>query len=287
MQAEQDTVAGTGAWIAAARARESARPDRLFDDPWADLLAGDEGRARLAASEGAGGENRFLPVRTRFFDDVLVEATGWATQVVLLGAGLDTRAYRLDLPPSLHVYELDLPGPLAAKEASLRSVGARPVCERHPVAVDLRTGWSGALRDAGFDPSAPTAWLAEGLLFYLDAASVEAMLTAAALSGSRALLALDTFGTGLLRLAGMQAWIEQRSRAGQPLPFCTDDPADLVRRNGWPRCDLTQPGQRAANYGRLPPIPEDWAGGADPTLRSYLVVAASPAASPRTGASSP
>jgi len=274
MQAQDDTVAGTGAWIAAARARETARPDRLFDDPWAHLLAGDEGRARLAASEHTGGENRFLPVRTRFFDDVLVEATRWAGQVVLLGAGLDTRAYRLALPPSVHVYELDLPGPLAAKEATLRSVGARPVCERHPVAVDLRTDWPGALRDAGFDPAAPTAWVAEGLLFYLDAASVEAMLTAAAaLSGARALLALDTFGTGLLRLAGLQAWIEQRSRAGRPLPFCTDDPADLVRRNGWPRCDLTQPGQRAANYGRLPPIPDDWAGGADPTLRSYLVVA--------------
>jgi O-methyltransferase involved in polyketide biosynthesis len=80
-EAAGTAAAGTTAWIAAARARESARTDRLFDDPWAGLLAGDGGRIRLAAGERAGGENTFLPVRTRYFDDVPVAASGgrrWA-----------------------------------------------------------------------------------------------------------------------------------------------------------------------------------------------------------------
>ena len=86
----------TAHWIAAARARESERADRLFDDPHAAVLAGRRGRAALVASEGAtGGENEFLPIRTRFFDDVLRTAVDRLEQVVLLGAGLDTRAFRL------------------------------------------------------------------------------------------------------------------------------------------------------------------------------------------------
>lgn len=65
----------TAAWIAAARARESARPDALCRDPWAAGLAGERGRTALARSEAAGGgENVFLPVRTRHFEDALVDA---------------------------------------------------------------------------------------------------------------------------------------------------------------------------------------------------------------------
>lgn len=273
-----DPASGTAAWIAAARAKESARPDRLFSDPWAEALAGETGRARLAASERAsGGDNAFLPVRTRFFDDVLTGAMPWARQVVLLGAGLDTRAYRLPLPPEVAVFEIDHEGPLAAKEALLRDV--RPRCERIAVAADLRTDWSAALLEAGFDRTAPTLWLAEGLLCYLDADTVQALLTGAAeLSQARAEFAADLFGTGLLSQPGTAAWLAQRARAGLPPPFCTDDPVALFERSGWMSCAITEPGQSAANFGRLREVPDNRTGGADPTLRTYLTVAASPAA---------
>src|SRR6185369_6428060 len=80
-------------WIAAARARESERPDRLFHDPYAAGLAGARGVAIMQASERAsGGENPYLPVRTRWFDDVIGAALAVGVdQVVMLGAGLDTR----------------------------------------------------------------------------------------------------------------------------------------------------------------------------------------------------
>ncbi|MGK5741382.1 SAM-dependent methyltransferase [Micromonospora sp. URMC 103] len=272
MGSEDLAVTGTAAWIAAARARESARSDRLFNDPWAHLLAGELGRARLAASErAAGGENAFLPVRTRFFDDVLLEATRWARQVVLLGAGFDTRAYRLALPKATTVYELDHRGTLAAKESVLQAAGAAPVCARLTIGVDLRTDWSAPLLDAGFDPGAPTVWLAEGLMFYLESPTVQALLSqTASLSQTRSTLAFDVFGTGLLRLPAMKSWIEQRQRTSQPLPFCTDEPAALVRRCGWHRCVITEPGQEAACFGRLSSRRD---GGVDPTTRTYLLAA--------------
>jgi hypothetical protein len=119
--------ARTANWIAAARARESARSDRLFHDPWAAELAGPPGVDQLA-----GPENPFLPVRTRFFDDLLEETATWAAQVVLLGAGFDTRAYRLNLPADATVFELDRAEVFAAKEGVLATAESR--CHRRTVA---------------------------------------------------------------------------------------------------------------------------------------------------------
>jgi methyltransferase (TIGR00027 family) len=124
-------VIGSAYWIAATRTRESARPDRLFDDPWAAVLAGDRGVAAMERSEAAGGgENAFLPVRTRFFDDVV--AARATDQVVLFGAGLDTRPYRLPLPPHLTWYEIDRPEPLDEKWAVLDGVEPRCAFVRVP-----------------------------------------------------------------------------------------------------------------------------------------------------------
>jgi methyltransferase (TIGR00027 family) len=101
-------VIGTAHWIAAARARESARQDALFRDSYAAARAGERGRTLLARSEAASGgeENVSLPIRTRYFDDALREVTGRIPQVVLLGAGFDTRAFRLPPPQAVTVYEI-------------------------------------------------------------------------------------------------------------------------------------------------------------------------------------
>jgi methyltransferase (TIGR00027 family) len=107
--------------MAAARARESERPYRLFDDPLAAALAGPEGFAWLERMEPVprfGGPALYVVVRTRFFDDFLLYACWGAgvRQVVLLAAGMDARAFRLNWPPGTRLYELDRPEVLAAKE---------------------------------------------------------------------------------------------------------------------------------------------------------------------------
>jgi methyltransferase (TIGR00027 family) len=108
-----------------------------------------------------------IVIRTRFFDDWLrsVAIDGRLRQVVLLGAGMDTRAWRLPWAPGTRVFEVDRPGPLNGKTAELARAGATLACERRPVDADLATGWGERIVRAGFDPTAPTAWLAEGILF--------------------------------------------------------------------------------------------------------------------------
>lgn len=219
--------------MAAARARESARPDRLFDDPWAGRLAGEAGEAALRASEAVTGENRFLPVRTRFVDEAVLSASSWSDQLVLLGAGYDTRAFRLPLPGRIRVFEVDHAEVLARKDAVLETAGAVTPLERVVVAADLEDDWSSALVMAGFDPSATTTWVAEGVLFYLDGATVGRLLEGSGtLSHARAALCLDTFGPGLLRLPGMAMALRQREASGLEPPFCTASPSELLARHG-------------------------------------------------------
>lgn len=269
-------LATTAHWIAAVRAGESARPDRLFDDPYAAALAGARGFAMREASErAAGGENAFIPVRTRYFDDVLTAAVdcGAVGQVVLVGAGMDTRAYRLGLPEHLAVFELDRAQVLEEKEAVLAGAGASPRCRRHALPVDLAEPWSGPLRAAGFDPGTATAWLAEGLLFYLSDESVRFVLSeAAALSAAGSLCIADVMGTGVRSLPVMRPYLRWLAGSGLPPPFATDDPDTLFSSCGWRPVSIASPGQANVSYGRIPPRPAG-APAIDPANRVSLVVA--------------
>ncbi|MGV9803048.1 SAM-dependent methyltransferase, partial [Mycobacterium sp. NPDC003449] len=109
-----------------------------------------------------------MAVRTRFFDDYFAEAgRAGIRQAVILASGLDSRAYRLPWPDGTVVYEIDQPEVIEFKTRTLAGLGAEPTAQRRTVPIDLREDWPAALRAAGFDPAAPTAWCAEGLLIYL------------------------------------------------------------------------------------------------------------------------
>jgi methyltransferase (TIGR00027 family) len=177
-------VGGTALGVARVRAAESRRPDRLFDDPYAEAFVAAAGE-QAPGTDGVPRENVVLNfinsviVRTRFFDDYLLDAcAGGCRQVVLLAAGLDTRAFRLAWPDGTQLFELDLPDVLAFKQDVLGARGAQPRCPRVGLPVDLREDWPAALTGAGFQPTVPTAWLIEGLLIYLSAAEADRLLTA-------------------------------------------------------------------------------------------------------------
>jgi methyltransferase (TIGR00027 family) len=109
-----------------------------------------------------------MAVRTRHFDRLFTDAADTGVrQAVILAAGLDARAYRLPWPDGTTVYELDQPEVIAFKTETLAGLGAEPRADRRAIAVDLRDDWPKVLLDNGFDPSQPTAWIAEGLLIYL------------------------------------------------------------------------------------------------------------------------
>ncbi|MER5355683.1 SAM-dependent methyltransferase [Kitasatospora sp. NPDC002551] len=186
-------VSRTALSVALVRAYESSRPDPLFVDPYAAAFAAaadvplpasgpDSGLARTLVAHGV--------LRTRFYDDRLLAAG--ADQIVLLAAGLDTRAHRLDWPVGTRVFELDLGPVLAFKEQVLAALAAEPRSRRTVLPADLlEPHWPDRLVDAGFDPARPSAWLAEGLLVYLapeDAAGLLTAVAALAAPGSRLLL---------------------------------------------------------------------------------------------------
>lgn len=186
------SVGLTALGVAGGRAIESKRPEALVVDPYADALiaAADADLPTPTRLPHPGYEDdeefermwarmaTHMGVRSRFFDDFL--ADGWADgirQAVILASGLDARAWRLDWPDEAVVFEIDQPKVLAFKDEVLADRG-EPRCARHAVAIDLRADWPAAMRAAGFDPTRPTAWLAEGLLPYLPDEAEHALLTA-------------------------------------------------------------------------------------------------------------
>jgi methyltransferase (TIGR00027 family) len=198
------SVGATATMVAAARAIASRAEHPLIDDPFAEplvravgvdlltrLAAGDVTPSDLGADTERGLQRMVdnMAVRTMFFDDFFLDAAeAGIKQAVILASGLDSRAYRLPWPAGTMVFEIDQPDVIAFKSRTLAELGARPTAQRRTVAIDLRDDWPTALEAAGFDPSVPTAWSAEGLLGYLPPEAQDRLLdtvTALSAPGSR------------------------------------------------------------------------------------------------------
>ncbi|BBZ11001.1 class I SAM-dependent methyltransferase [Mycobacterium branderi] len=207
MRTENDTwdittsVGSTALFVATARALEAQKPDPLAVDPfaevfcravggdWAGVLDGKVPDHQLKTDDFGRHFVNFQGARTKYFDNYFRQAAdAGVRQVVILAAGLDSRAYRLPWPGGTTIFELDQPQVLEFKREVLAEHGAQPRAERREVAVDLREDWPQALRDSGFDPAKPSAWIAEGLLIYLPATAQHQLFTgidALAAPGSR------------------------------------------------------------------------------------------------------
>ncbi|MFF0458482.1 class I SAM-dependent methyltransferase [Nocardia africana] len=132
-----------------------------------------------------------LIARTVYFDEYFAAASAAGIrQVVILASGLDARAYRLEWPSGTVVFEIDQPKVLEYKNSVLAD--AHPTADRRAIGVDLRQDWPKELWDNGFDPTAPTAWLAEGLLRYLPGEAQDRLFgDIAALSAPGSRIALN------------------------------------------------------------------------------------------------
>ena len=247
-------LGATAGWTAAVRAVETSRPDALFNDPWAADLAGEEGRGW---AEGRAPEMLApMIVRTRFFDDFLLHATtpGGVTQVVLLGAGLDTRAQRLAWPPGTSLFEVDQAEVLHRKQKVLGRAGATARCARHvSLCADLSSdAWTDQLLEAGLDSQAAAAWLAEGFLFYFDGEAIASLLervSGLAAPGSR--LGFDIPDRAVFTHPMTRPWIEMQAAAGAPWIGTIDDPGAVLGALGW-EATLTECGAADAHYGCWP-----------------------------------
>jgi methyltransferase (TIGR00027 family) len=259
-------VSRTALLMAVLRTAEGKRADLLVDDRLAPaFVAAAGGGDTPAAALLPPGASWFLAIRTRFFDDaVLAACAAGVRQVVLLGAGLDARAFRLAWPPGVRLFELDLPELFAFKEPVV--AGATPKCTRIVVPVDLRADWTGPLTAAGFDGAAPTGWLAEGLLAYLDrpgSDQLRAAVTALSAPGSH--LAFDHLhSVASDRPAMRDTSTAIRRTAGAELSTM-DSPDRWLAEYGWQARTASMP-DVAAGYGR--PLPPD----GDPVAAQALIL---------------
>jgi methyltransferase (TIGR00027 family) len=216
----------------------------------------------------------FLSIRTRYFDDVLLAAVrdNGLKQVVLLGAGMDARAFRFDWGLDLKWFEVDRPEVLGFKQTILESQGAKTRCQRITVPVDLAQDWKTPLIQAGFEPNRPTAFLLEGLLIYLEPKAVDLLLTSVSdIAAPGSWLGTDMASADFLKDPARQAQLARLRRDGCAWIFGVNDPALFIEKFGW-RASYARPGEPGADFGRwTDPVPPRDAPGVP--QRSFLITA--------------
>ncbi len=246
-------VSDTAFLVAHHRAVESARPDALFHDPLAARLAGDRGRAMAQASPAAAMTGWTVAIRTRIIDEYIARTLTRGVDVVVnLGAGLDTRPYRMELPAALRWIEVDYPAVIAFKEERLRGETAR--CHLERVGLDLADAVARRALLARLDVEATRLLvLTEGVVPYLDVAQAAAL------------------ADDLRALARLQAWVVDyvspeshayRRRAGldrhmrqAPFKFQPPDWFAFFAAHGWHPREIRYLAEEGAHLGRRAPLP--------------------------------
>lgn len=253
-------IGATAVAVAKFRAIETTRPDRLFSDPLAEVLVAEAG---MPGTDGITLEAiGMIPMlrrvydatvfRTRFLDDhVLSAVEDGCCQIVLLAAGLDTRAYRLPVGDGAAFFEIDFERMLDFKNNALERHNVRPLTNRIAVAADLTEDWGDRLIAGGFDPSVQTIWMAEGILMYFTLAQNDALLTTISkLSAPRSRFLFAANGPGWLTDTAskdLRAVVEQ---AGVAFKSHVDDPGSWLSPAGWDVRTVDTLENYGAQFGR-------------------------------------
>jgi methyltransferase (TIGR00027 family) len=242
-------VSDTARWVAVYRARESARPDALFLDPFAQLLAGDRGQAIAALMPRQARNGWPMIARTKLMDDLILATIEQGCDcVVNMAAGFDTRPYRLEVPSSLRWVEADLPALIEEKEQLLKD--AQPRCQLRRIKVDLADSSARAamLKDA-MGPSTAVLVITEGLLLYLDEAQVHSLaMDLGAQAGIRWWI-LDLASPALLEMMKKSMGPQL---ANAPMKFGPVNGVAFFEDLGWRATHVQSVLRAAARFHRLP-----------------------------------
>jgi methyltransferase (TIGR00027 family) len=248
-------VPDTAFLVAAFRARESERPDALFRDPLAARLVGDRVPELVHRMPGSFFGGWSLVIRTVVIDRLIAGALAAGADVVLnLGAGLDTRPYRLDLPASLRWVEVDYPRMLAFKERELADATPRCALERLPADLTVPSERRAAIHGACAGARRVLV-LTEGVLPYLENDAVTALAADLAAEPAVQGWITDYFSPQALQVRNRSA---RHRRILQNAPF-RFDPGDwfaFFAERGWAPREMVYLGEEGARLGR--PFPMPW-----------------------------
>jgi len=244
-------ISDTALWVAVYRARETDRPDAVFRDPFARLLAGERGE-QIARSMPLGDEVAWSWLaRTHLIDTFVTEQVQQGADLVInLAAGLDARPYRMALPASLRWVEVDLPGIIAYKEEILRE--KKPACSLRRVPLDLCDQQARRRMFREVSEGARKALvLSEGLIIYLSDEEVGALALDLAAVPAVQNWVTDLVSPGLLRMA-QKTLSPQLGASGAALKFGPEDGPYFFERYGWRPADVRSLLKTAARLKRLP-----------------------------------
>jgi methyltransferase (TIGR00027 family) len=250
-------VSDTAHWVAMYRALESERADSLFDDPFARQMAGDLGESIVREVPHGGSMAWAVIVRTAVMDEMIMDCLErGATHVLNLGAGLDTRAFRLKLPTDLLWFDVDLPAMVAHRQTCLK--GVKPCCDHSHITADvtdakeLRQVISAVGKVKG-----PMLVLSEGLLVYLEPALVGGLAEALLSEATAQWWVTDLVSPMMLGMVG-SSWPSNEAAASAPFRFAPRDSVDFFERLGWRETTFRSTLDEAVRLGRSPPMAEWW-----------------------------
>jgi methyltransferase (TIGR00027 family) len=239
------------------RAFESERADALFEDRHARRLAGARGPAIVRALPHGQSMAWAMVVRTAVIDEIIVACVAKGARTVLnLGCGLDTRAYRLDLPADLRWLDIDLPGMVAYRRSRLK--GEAAACDHADVAADI--GESAALAGVlalARASAEPALVVSEGLLVYLERAQIDGLARGLHAEPLARWWLTDLIGPLLLQTVG-QRWQTHLSAARAPLRFAPADGAKHFAPLGWREAESRSIWDESIRLHRPAPLSWFW-----------------------------
>jgi methyltransferase (TIGR00027 family) len=243
-------ISDTALWVAIYRARESERTDAHFHDPYARRLAGERGERIVANMNKRMSIEWPMIARTVSIDRIVMDSITHGTDMVVnLAAGLDTRPYRMDLPPRLKWIEVDLPDITDYKEQKLEA--DTPKCRLERVRLDLRNSTERQHLFARLNDECTRALIiSEGLLVYLHEAEVADLATDLAEQPHFAEWVIDLSNPALLKM--MKQRFNALDNAGASMKFAPADGPDHFTRFGWRPTETHSALHTAAKLKRLP-----------------------------------
>lgn len=248
-------VSDTALWVATYRASESKRPDALFDDYLAERLAGDRGKEIAKRMDGAQYTRWAVTIRTYVIDNYILELINEGVDTVLnLGAGLDTRPYRMNLPKNLRWIEADHSQIINLKEEKL--VGENPRCQLERVKIDLSSGEARKhFLSKISSENKKVLVLTEGVVPYLAPDQVSTLAKDLLSQNSFHYWIVDYFSREVFKYMTRKKMAKQMKNA--PFLFMPEcDYFEFFRQNGWKERETRYLGLESQKLGR--PIPTPW-----------------------------
>lgn len=225
-------VADTARWVAVYRAMESERPDALFRDPYARRLAGRQGEAIVASMKRGTSMAWPMIVRTVVMDDIIRQAIAGGVDTVLnLACGLDTRAWRMQLPHALHWIDVDQASMANYKAAEMEH--ETPTCRYELLALDLADVEGRRALFARVNAQArKTLVITEGLLVYLTADAVAGLASDLRAMSTAHLWLTDLASPALLKYME-KSWGRMVAAGGAPFLFGPAEGPSWFAPHGW------------------------------------------------------